>query len=112
MLSPSAIDGHHAVLDAVVHHLDEVTGAVRAAVQVALRGRVAGAGAAGRRAEPSVAGRDRSKIGSRRVDDVVLAADHQAVAALETPDPAARAAVHVVHAAFARARLARAMSSR
>ena len=29
------VGGHHAVLDAVVHHLDEVTGAVATAVQVA-----------------------------------------------------------------------------
>src|ERR1700691_334929 len=33
--------GHHAVLDAVVHHLDEVPGAVRPAVQVPLLGRAA-----------------------------------------------------------------------
>ena len=32
------IGGHDAVLDAVVHHLDEVTGTIRAAVQVALLG--------------------------------------------------------------------------
>ena len=32
------VGGHEAVLDAVVHHLDEVPGAVRPAVQVALLG--------------------------------------------------------------------------
>ena len=32
------IGGHDAVLDAVVHHLDEVTGAVGAAVQIAVFG--------------------------------------------------------------------------
>ncbi len=38
-----------------------------------------------------------AKIGSRRFDHVLFAADHHAVAALEAPDAAAGAYVHVVN---------------
>ena len=48
---PLGVGGHDAVLDAVVHHLDEVAGAVGPAVQVALLG-----GAADRLASRRCAG--------------------------------------------------------
>ena len=56
------VGGHEAVLDAVVHHLHEVPGAVRAAVQVALLGRAAARSRPGRRAAP----RPRRARASRR----------------------------------------------
>ena len=60
------VGSHEAVLDAVVDHFDEVAGAVRAAVQVALLG-----GAAGILRAPACAsmspmpGASRAKMGSR-----------------------------------------------
>ena len=77
------VGGHHAVLDAVVDHLHEVAGAVRAAVQEALLGvdELAGCGracAAPRRRRA----RAPRRSASRRADHLGLAADHQAVAAV------------------------------
>ena len=40
-IEPFGVGRHEAVLDAVVHHLHEVAGAARAAVQIAVRGRAA-----------------------------------------------------------------------
>src|ERR1035441_4915105 len=40
-IEPLGVSGHDAVLDAVVHHLDEVSATVRSAVQIALFGRTA-----------------------------------------------------------------------
>ena len=100
-VQPFGIRRHEAVLDAVVDHLHEVPCAVRAAVVVPVLGlaRVAGAtGCARRRVE---AGRDRGEDGGEAVDDLVLAADHQAEAALESPHAAARPDVDVVDALLA-----------
>ena len=90
------VGGHQAVLDAVVHHLDEVAGAARAAVQpaaflgrrrtLAARRPFGGVDAGGERVE------DRSQPGDR----LGVATDHQAVPALEAVDAAARADVEVV----------------
>ena len=90
---------HQAVLDAVVDHLDEVAGAARAR----------SAGSPARRADrgpsrPGVRGmsprarRQRLEDRIEVLDDVLVAADHQAVAALEAPDAAAGAGVDVVDA--------------
>ena len=58
---PFGIGRHHAVFDAVVHHLDEMAGAVRPAMQIALLGRAAapfrGPGCAGCRRGPAQAWR-------------------------------------------------------
>src|SRR5262249_62285356 len=79
---------HHAVLDAVVDHLDEVARAVGAAVQPALLGGAGLTGAAGRARRGVHARREgaeyRRHVGYR----VVVAADHEAVAAVEPPDAA------------------------
>ena len=92
---PLGDGGHHAVLDAVVDHLDEVTRAAGAAVQVPVlggpgpgpaRGGIRGPGARGDAAE------DRVQVLHRPV----LAADHQAEASLQAEDPAGGADVHVV----------------
>ena len=72
-------------------------------------------------ARPLAAGRARRRVdaGCERIEDrvepldgLVVAADHQAVAAVETEDAAARADVDVVDALAARAPRARRMSSR
>ena len=102
---------HQSVLDAVVHHLDEVSGAGGAAVDIAFFG---GAG-------QLVAARGAGNVaasGSQRFEDriellhhFVRAADHHAVAAVESPDAAAGADVDVVDSFFAELRAARRMSS-
>src|SRR5205807_4642620 len=87
-----------AVLDAVVNHLHEVPGAVGPAVQVAVLRRGGLAVATRRPWRRLDAGGDGAEDGVQVADDLVLAADHQAVAPLDAPDPAAGAAVHVVDA--------------
>ena len=69
---------HHAVFDAVVHHLDEVPGAGRPDVSPALIFR----------------GRQRFEKGPQTLDRSLIAADHHRVAFLQSPDPAAGADVH------------------
>jgi hypothetical protein len=83
------VGGHNAVFDAVVDHLDEVSGAVLATVQVSALG-----GADDllppRRARSRVDLRsERSEDRIQVLDDVVIAANHMAEAALQTPDAAA-----------------------
>ena len=78
-------------------HLDEVAGAVGAAVQVALLGSAIEFLAAGR--ARNIAG-TRSESRENRIevlDDLFLAADHHAVAALQTPHAAAGAYVNIVN---------------
>ena len=60
--------GHHPVLDAVVDHLHEVAGAVRAAVQVAVLGLRGPPVRPGVRAAASTPGASVAKIGSRWCD--------------------------------------------
>ena len=92
------ICGHEAVFDAVVDHLHEVTGAVRAAVQPAVvGGRLVAAASFGRR-RGGHAGGERLERGREMRDRVVGAADHLAVAPLESPDPARDAHVDVADA--------------
>ena len=66
----------------------------------------------GVRAAASTPGAIASNSGSSRSTTAVLAADHQAVAALESPDAAARADVEVVDVLSRPSAAARAMSSR
>src|SRR5262249_52598934 len=110
------IGGHDAVLHAVVDHLDEVAGARRAAVQVAVGRRARrdllaalDALAAGidaldlldlGRLDAAVARRDGLEDRAQALDGRLLAADHQAVAADQAPDAARRADVEVVDALF------------
>ena len=89
---------HHPVLHAVVDHLDEVPGAVRAAVQIALGRRAVACGSApGVGAALPIPGAIVLKIGSRRCTTSGLPADHEAVAAIEAPDAATGAAVEIVN---------------
>ena len=99
MLRPSAYDGHHPVLDPVVHHLHEVPGTVGSAVEIAvLRGRRLTGAARG--ADGAVdPGRDRPEHGVEMGHHLVLPADHQAETPVEAEDPAAGADVDVVDAA-------------
>ena len=89
--------GHHAVLNTVVDHLDEVARTVRTAVEVALL-RCATRLAAWRRLGRTLARRDRLPNCVETLDGLVFAADHQAVATIETPDATRRAAVNEVDA--------------
>ena len=90
------IGRHHAVLDAVVDHLHEVTGTVRPAMQEALLGRARVAAAPARALDAAGAGREGLEDRRQVRDDRWLAADHQAVAAVLAGDAAAGADVDVV----------------
>src|SRR5205085_11976802 len=81
-------------------HLDEVSGADRACVDISLLDpRIAALAPAGARniADPR---RQRGKDWIKPVDHCLVAADHHAVAALDTPDAAAGADVDIVDALF------------
>src|SRR5712692_4539861 len=93
------VGGHETVLDAVVDHFYEMAGAGRSAVEVALFGCAAGFFTPRRARRVAAAGRERFENGIQMVDNVVFAADHLAIAALEAPDAAAGADVDVVNAA-------------
>ena len=82
-----------------MHHLHEVAGTARSAVQVATRGSVTYRSRRGR-AATSLARRDRGEDRVEALDDVGLAADHEAEAALESPDAANAPTVHVVQTTF------------
>ena len=93
------VGGHEPVLDPVVDHLHEVPGPVGPAVQVALvRGRAAVV-AARRRCRARSSRSERAEDRIEALDRLCLAADHQAVAALEAEHAAARAHVEVAHSA-------------
>ena len=73
---------HEAVLDAVVHHFHEVTGAARAhAVPALIRG-----------------GGERLEGGAQALHYVLLAAHHHRVTLVESPNATARTDVHIVDA--------------
>ena len=87
-VQPFGIGRHQPVLDAVMHHLREMSGAVLPAVQVALLG-------GARIARRTRRARRRVDPGSQRFEDRVeplhhvrLAADHVAIAALQPPHAA------------------------
>src|SRR5215831_7086346 len=91
---------HQAVLDAVVHHLDEVAGPAWPSMDIAtLDARIAATVTTWRSRNIARPGRERDKNRIKTVDDVLLAANHHAVSAFEAPDPAARSDVNVMQAA-------------
>src|SRR5215467_12291920 len=100
------IGGHDAVLDAVVHHLDEVTGAVRPTMQITMLG--GSSDLLSTRCARNVpgAGRERRKNGIEMLHHVLLTSDHHAVASFQSPDTSAGAYVHVMN--FLRGKLLRA----
>src|SRR5205085_9416030 len=86
--------------DAVVDHLDEMSGAAGAGVDVALfDARIAAVAAAGAR---DVADPRRQRLEDRiePVDHGFFAADHHAIAALDAPDAAAGADVEIMQPLF------------
>ncbi len=91
------IGRHHSVLDAVVHHLHEMTGTRRATVQITFRGRVIRA-AASDRFDFAATRREITEDRFQPLHGLARTADHQAVAAFETPDTAAGADVYKVNA--------------
>ena len=92
---------HQAVFDAVVDHLDEMAGAGRAGMDIALLGARIAALAARRARDVAEPGRQRVEDRIEPVDRLLVAADHHAVAALEPPDAARGADVDIVDALLA-----------
>src|SRR5450432_137214 len=90
------VGGHQAIFDAVVDHFYEMACAGGAAMEIAFFGGAAGFFAAGGAIDISAAGRERFENGVEMFDHVIFAANHLAVAALESPDAAAGADIHVV----------------
>jgi hypothetical protein len=80
--------GHHAVFDAVVHHLDEMAGAAGPAVEIASVGCGAGAITAGRERGGLHAGRQGGEDRIQAPDRLLRAADHETVAALASENAA------------------------
>src|SRR5262249_58249063 len=91
---------HQAILDAVVHHLDEVAGAVRSRMNITTLGARIATVAAGRSRHVSNCRRKRGKNRVEAVGDLLLAANPHAVAALQTPDAAARSNVDIMQTAL------------
>src|SRR5215831_14470896 len=96
-VQPLRVRGHDPVLDAVVDHLHEMPGAVRAAVVVAVLGRLGLIRPPGRTRRRVDSRCDRGEDRTEAIDDLLLAADHQAEATFESPDASARADVDVVN---------------
>ena len=91
---------HHPVFDAVVDHLDEMPGAVRPGMEIALAGTRVAAFAVRASARSPLPRRERAENRVEPFDHLLLAADHQAIAALQPPDAAAGADVEIVDAAL------------
>ncbi len=87
---------HQAVLDAVVNHFHEMARPGGAAVEVALLRRALLAFSPRSRRDVPAAGSERLPDRIEALDDIAVAADHQAISALEPPDAAARPRVDVV----------------
>src|SRR5581483_12225616 len=72
---------HQSILNAVVNHLDEVSGATRSYMTPAAVGR----------------GRQGLEYGRQALDSVALASDHQAVPLFQAPDAAAGPHINKLH---------------
>src|SRR5262249_59379489 len=83
---------------AVGHYLEEWAGPVGAAVKIPFLGSSVRLLAAGRALDVSAARRQGGEDRVEMLHDTRLAADHHAVAALQSPDAAAGADVHVMNA--------------
>jgi hypothetical protein len=97
-IQPLRISGHHAILNSVVDHLDEVARAARTAMQIAVFGCAAGLLPAGRAGRGIDAGGKSGKDGVDALHNGIVAADHQAVSSFRPPDSSAGAGVHIVNA--------------
>src|SRR5262245_10209875 len=89
---------HQAVLDAVVNHLDEMTRACGAAMQITFFRRALYVLAARSAGDPPSTGREGFEDRLEAPEDLFLAADHQTIAALGAPDAARRADVEIMDA--------------
>ena len=89
---------HHAVLDPVVNHLDEVPGAHRAAVQVSQVRRADLAVTTARRSNSRLARRQRPEDRLDVRDGLRRAANHQTVPTIGAPDTAAGTGIHIADA--------------
>src|SRR5215213_3450228 len=92
---------HQSVLDAIVDHLDEVPGPVRSGMQVALPRPGVVPLAAGRRYDLPCPRRERAEDRIEPLHHLALAADHQAIAALQSPYAATGPDIEIVDAAWA-----------
>src|SRR5258705_9764474 len=95
---PFGVGGHDPVLDAVVNHLDEVADTVRSAVEISPLGGSVDGLAPGRAGDVAGAGSQPREDRIEVFDHRRLAADHQTIPSLSSPDAAAGADVHVVDA--------------
>src|SRR6266550_4322274 len=93
---PLRISGHYSVLHSVVHHLDEVAGAIWPAVQVALLGGAIDLVTAGGARNVAHAGGKRSEDWVEALDNFCLAANHHAITSFQTPHTSAGAHIHIV----------------
>src|SRR6185437_5167617 len=89
---------HQPVLDAVVHHLDEMPGAGRAGMDIAALGPRVARRAAWRARDVAEAGSKRCKNWIEALNGLLGAADHHAVAALNAPDAPRGAAIDITDA--------------
>src|ERR1700761_939676 len=89
---------HQAIFDAVVDHLDEVSGADRSGVDVALLDPAITALAPRGARDVADARRQRREDRVEAIDLRLVAADHHAIAALNAPDAAGGADIDVMDA--------------
>ena len=87
------IRSHHAVFDAVMHHFDEMPGAIGPAVQIALFGGAVNFFATRRAFYVAAPRRQRREQRIEVLHDIGVAADHHAIAAFQPPNAAAGADV-------------------
>src|SRR5579863_6944151 len=91
---------HQAIFDAVVNHLDEMPGADRTGVDVALLDPGIASLAPASAGDVADARRQRSEDRIEAIDHRLVAADHHAIAALDTPDAARGADIDIMDAAL------------
>ena len=97
-VEPFGICSHERVLNAVMNHLDKVASTNRAAVQISDIAGVSSAATPGSHWNGSSTRRKRAEHGVKARNSSIWPADHQAVAALQTPHTTRNAAVHVIDA--------------
>jgi hypothetical protein len=100
---PFTIGSHHAVLDAIVHHLDEVAGTVPATMQITLVCSRLVVVSAGCLRCCIVSRRECPEYRLKVTYCAAFAADHQAIAAFTAPDTTAGAYIEVTDVLFLQA---------
>src|SRR5437016_12448530 len=94
---PLGIGGHQAILNAVVHQLDEVASTAGAAVEITLFGSATQLFSAGSSGDFTGAWSQGLENRIKPPDGLVRTADHHAVTALQAPDAPARPNIHVMN---------------